>query len=48
MIKHTQTIHRQEPTNYLSVSGNSVGLALQGLSQCSISISRFQGIEMEH
>ena len=30
------------------VSDNSVGLALQGLSQYSISISRFQGIEMEH
>ena len=48
MIKHAQTIHRQEPTNYLSVSDHFVGLALQGLSQCSISISRFHGTEMEH
>ena len=31
MVKHTQTIRRQEPTNCLSVFDHFVGLALQGL-----------------
>ena len=31
MIKHTQTINRQKPTNYLSVFDHFVGLALEGL-----------------
>ena len=31
MVKHTQTIRRQEPTNCLSVFDHFVGLALNGL-----------------
>ena len=31
MVKHTQTIHRQQTTNCLSVSDHFVGLALKGL-----------------
>ena len=31
MVKHTQTIRRQQPTNCLSVFGHFVGLALKGL-----------------
>ena len=31
MVKHTQTIRRQQPTNYLSVFDHFVGLALEGL-----------------
>ena len=33
MVKHTQTIHRQEPTNCLSVSDHFVGFALKGLKK---------------
>ena len=32
MVKHTQTIHRQQPTNCLSVFDHFVGLALKGLA----------------
>ena len=43
MVKHTQTIRRQKPTNCLSVFDHFVGLALKGLKvqspiQCSIRI----------
>ena len=31
MVKHTQTIRRQQPTNCLSVFDHFVGLALKGL-----------------
>ena len=31
MVKHTQTISRQQPTNYLSVFDRFVGLALKAL-----------------
>ena len=31
MVKHTQTILRQQPTNCLSVFDHFVGLALKGL-----------------
>ena len=31
MVKHTQTIRRQQPTNFLSVFGYFAGLALKGL-----------------
>ena len=31
MVKHTQAIRRQQPTNCLSVFGHFVGLALKGL-----------------
>ena len=35
MVKNTQTIHRQQPMNCLSLSvfGDFVGLALKGLIQ---------------
>ena len=33
MINHTQTIRRQEPTNFLSVFDYFVGLALKALIQ---------------
>ena len=33
MVKHTQTIGRQQPTNFLTVSDHFVGLTLKGLSQ---------------
>ena len=32
MVKHTQTIHRQQPTNCLSVFDHFVGVALKGLN----------------
>ena len=32
MVKHTQTICRQKPTNYLSVFDQCVGLAIKGLT----------------
>ena len=32
MIKHTQTIRQQQPTNCLSVFDHFVGLALKGLN----------------
>ena len=31
MVKHTQTIRRQQPMNYLSVFDHFVGLRLKGL-----------------
>ena len=31
MVKHTQTIRRQQPTNCLTVFDHFVGLALEGL-----------------
>ena len=31
MVKHNETIRRQQPTNYLSVFDHFVGLALKGL-----------------
>ena len=31
MVKHTQAIRRQHPTNCLSVFGHFVGLVLKGL-----------------
>ena len=33
MFKHTQTIRRQEPTNFLSVFDHFLGLALKGLGK---------------
>ena len=32
MVKHTQTIKRQEPTNWLSVFDYFAGLVLKGLT----------------
>ena len=34
MVKHTETITRQQPTNCLSVFDHFVGLALKGLRSC--------------
>ena len=34
MVKQTQTIRRQQPTNCLSVFDHFVGLALKGLMLC--------------
>ena len=33
MVKHTQTIHRQKPTNCLSVFNHFVELTLKGLTE---------------
>ena len=33
MVKHTQTIRRQQPTNCVSVFDPSVGLELKGLNK---------------
>ena len=33
MVKHTETIRRQKPTNCLSVFEHFVGLALKGLTK---------------
>ena len=38
MVKHTQIIRRQKPTNYLSVFDHFVGLALKRLSLLSNTI----------
>ena len=38
MVKHTQTIRRQQATNCLSVFDHSVGLAVKGLRRSQISI----------
>ena len=43
MVKHTQTIRRQKPTNCLSVFDHFVGLALEGLkSGCLINFSQLK------
>ena len=36
MVKHTQTIRRLLPTNYLSVFDHFTGLVLKGLNNSSI------------
>ena len=41
MVKHTQTIHRQQPMNCLRVFDHFVGLALKGLRY---SILEFQNL----
>ena len=38
MVKYTQTICRQKPTNCLSVFDHFVGLALKGLRRCKVSV----------
>ena len=40
MVKHTQTIRRLLPTNYLSVFDHIVGLALKGLKMFPFSFLR--------
>ena len=41
MVKHTQTIRRQETTNYLSVFDHFMGLAIKGLTSSSPSYTVF-------
>ena len=40
MVRNTQTIRRQQPTNYFSVFDNFVGLALKVLRQVIVIITR--------
>ena len=40
MVKHTQTIRRQQSTDYLSVLDHFVGLALKGLFKKAVEIER--------
>ena len=39
MVKHTQTIRRQKPTNHLGVFDHFVGLALKRLKNNTIDIA---------
>ena len=39
MVKHSQTIRRQDATNCLNVFENFVGLALQGLTSSLANVS---------
>ena len=39
MVKHTQTIRRQQPTNYLSMFDHFVGLTLQTQASSQIFLS---------
>ena len=40
MVRNTQTIRRQQPTNYFSVFDNFVGLALKVLRQVIVIITK--------
>ena len=40
MVKHTQTVHRQQPTNCLSMFDHFVGLALKELTYVPFEIIR--------
>ena len=40
MVKHTQTIRRQQPTNCLSASDHIVGFALKGLNRAKLAAAR--------
>ena len=42
MVKHTQTIRRQQPTNCLSVFDHFVGLALKGWFRINYTITIIQ------
>ena len=44
MVKHTQTIRRQEPTNCLSVFDQFMGLALKGLKDVFSTLSNIYGV----
>ena len=46
MVKHTQTIHRQKPTNCLSVFDHFVGLALKGLREY-VNSKQYIGVHTE-
>ena len=50
MVKHTQTIRRQKPTNCLSVFGHFVGLALNRLNKhlpCNCKLIRLLDTDFE-
>ena len=40
MVKHTQAIRRQQPTNCLSVFGHFMGLAIEGLNTQNVPVVR--------
>ena len=44
MVRHTQTIRRQEPTNCLSVFDQFMGLALKGLKDVFSTLSNIYGV----
>ena len=46
MVKHTQTIRRQIPTNYLTVFDHFVGLVLKGLTFQGKDAVLFQAIDL--
>ena len=46
MVKHTQTIRQQQPTNCLSVLDHFVGLALKGLNFLIKSSSSSQMLDL--
>ena len=48
MIKRTQTIHRQQPTNCLSIFDHFVGLVLKGLSAICDSFIEIDDKEREN
>ena len=48
MVKHTQTIRRQEPTNCLSVFDNFVGLALKGLTCTLVASFRYNNTTIQY
>ena len=39
MVKHTQKIRQQQPTNFLSMFDHFVGLALKGLNDIVLRIA---------
>ena len=41
MVKHTQTIRRQQPTNWLSLFDHFVGLVLKSLRPCQSFMTKF-------
>ena len=47
MIKHTQTICRQQLTNFLSVFDHFVGLALKGLRRDVSPLTEIQYLQIE-
>ena len=48
MVKHTQTIRRLLPTNYLSVFDHFVGLSLKGLDYIKSLRNNFADLRQAH
>ena len=48
MVKHTQTMHRQQPTNCLSVLDHFVGLVLKGLINVSSQLTELFNLSFSH